>query len=557
MFINDKGKLCYENLYSSKLFNDDFKEINEIITNYLKCDEEDEKFNDYIIQFNNYIKSIIIEKIFIFSEDKIKLIELDNNTKKMILHIYHSYNSDKNISIYYEINCKLFKGNNNIINSFKIEEIQLICVNNGDNNKKIIFVCDCQKYQSNIDLNSHFQEFFRKLINELNRKYELYLAYVYDIQQLTEKKITCFEFNHPLIIKENSLNTKIENQWFELSNENNNFEIYTQEYKTQFLKYFKSIKLSKENNIFKFFLKDKVFKSKENYSNIPNFFFENYSVMLQSIILGYDLNEDAISITILGKIKLGYFNKMQFVFLEILPKIIHYMNSIFKLIDYLLINEPTPVIRICPIFMVLQVKFENFKQNLNYRFSLDKEPYFIVDGNFNQVFNKAFLTVFGEEIVSKNYDYNDKEYLQKKSKNFYINYQIFELLINGYKFKISIIEYAFNHFIPDSSNIYCIFKDFNVIDLMSLNNMVLTLQVRNDNNIYLEFRDKNNIDIESNKYDLFNQYLKNCKFEYNINHELGKGYNKVIILINDENFDIKLQKFNEIIKIFILLSNMN
>ena len=268
--------------------------------------------------------------------------------------------------------------------------------------------------------------------------------------------------------------------------------------------------------------------------------------MLQSIILGYELNEDAISITILGKMKLGYSNKIQIVFEEILPKLIYYMNSIFKLVDYLLINEPAPIIRICPIFMVLQIKYESFQKNLNYKFNLDKEPYFIVDGNFSSLFYKAFLITFGEEMVLKHYDYNNRKYLQQKSKNFFINYQIFDLLINKYKFKISMIEYPFNHFIPENSNIYCIFKDFNVFNLMSLNNMLLTVQIRNDNNIYLEFRDKNNTDLESNKYPLFNQYLNNCKFEYNIKHEQNKGYNKVIILINDENVDIKFQKFNEI-----------
>ena len=34
MFINDKGKFSYENLYTSKIFDDDFKEINSILTNY-------------------------------------------------------------------------------------------------------------------------------------------------------------------------------------------------------------------------------------------------------------------------------------------------------------------------------------------------------------------------------------------------------------------------------------------------------------------------------------------------------------------------------------------
>ena len=557
MFINDKGKLCFENLYSSKLFTDDFKEVNEIITNYLKCDEDDEKFNDYIIQFNDYIKSIIIEKILTFSEDKIKLMELDNNTKRMILHIYNNYSADKNISTYFEINCQLFNGNNNIIKHFKIDEIKLICTYNNDDNKKIIFYCDCQNYQQEIEMNSQFQIFFRKLTSELNMKYELYLAHIYDIIKLTEEKITCFEFNHPLIIKENGYGSKEENQWFEIFNEVNNVDIFKKEYKEKFLNYFKTIKLSKENNIFKFFLKDKVFKKKPNYSKIPNFFFENYTTMLQSIILGYELNEDAISITILGKMKLGYSNKIQIVFKEILPKLIYYMNSMFKLIDYLLINEPTPVMRICPIFINLQIKYGNaFRQHLHYKFYLEKEPYFTVDGNFNSLFNKAFLNTFGEEIILKQYDYNNKDYFQKKSKNFFINYQIFDLLINIHKFKVSMIEYSFNHFIPENSNIYCIFKDFNVINLMSLNNMILTVQVRNDNNIYLEFRDKINIEIESNKLSLFLQNLKNND-DYKINVEQNIGYNKVTILLEDENIDMKIKKFNEIIKIFILLSNTN
>ena len=558
MFLNDKGKLWFENLYSSKLFPDDFKEVNEIITNYLKCDEDDEKFNHYIILFNDYIKNIMIEKILTFSEDKIKLIELDNNTKKMILHIYNSYCADKNISTYFEINCQLFNGNNNIIKYFKIDEIKLISIYNKDENKKIIFYCDCQNYQQNLDINSEFQIFFRKLANELNMKYELYLTYIYDIIKLAEDKITCFELNHPLIIKENGTNSsKEEKQWFEFFNETNNVDIFKKEYKDKFLNYFKIIKLSRENNIFKFILKDKVFKRKPNYSKIPNLFFENYTTMLQSIILGYELNEDVISITILGKMKLGYSNKIQMVFKEILPKLIYYMNSMFKLIDYLLINEPTPVMRICPIFINLQIKYgNNFKQHLNYKFNLEKEPYFFVEGNFNSMFNKLFVNTFGEEIILKQYDYNNKAYLEKKSKNFFINYQIFELLINIYKFKVSMIEYPFNHFIPENSNIYCIFKDFNVINLMSLNNMILTIQVRNDNNIYLEFRDKINIEVENNKFSLFVQNLKNNN-DYRMNVEQNIGYNKVTILIEDESIDIKFKKFDEIIKIFILLSKTN
>jgi hypothetical protein len=42
-----------------------------------------------------------------------------------------------------------------------------------------------------------------------------------------------------------------------------------------------------------------------------------------------------------------------------------------------------------------------------------------------------------------------------------------------------------------------------------------------------------------------------------MNVEQNIGYNKVTILIEDESIDIKFKKFDEIIKIFILLSKTN
>ena len=554
IMINEKGKLYYENLYSSKLFEDGFKEINGIITNYLKCDEEDEKINDYIIQFNDYIKFIIVEKIFMFSQDRIKLIELDNKTKIMNLHIYNSYNADINITTYFDIKCQIYNGNNNIINYFKIEQIKLICKSNKDINKRIVFDCDCRNYQSKIEISTHFQRYFRKVINELTKKYEILSNNLYDIIQLSENKKTCFEFNHPLNLNENFLfGSKEEIQWIELTSESSNFDIFEQEFKKKLMTYFKSIKISKENNIFKFYLKESIFKKRANY-----FFFENYTAMLQNIILSYEYNEDAISITFLGKMKLGYTNKIQIIFEDIIEKIIFYMNNIFKLIDYLLINSNPPEIRVCPIFMVLTIEYgNNFKQLLNYKFTLEKAPYFVVEGNFNSLFNMIFVRPFGEEIALKGFNYNNKEFYRNKSEYFYINYQIFESLINKYKFKISMIEFPFNHFLPENSSIYCLFKDFNVINLISLNNMILSLQIKNDNNLYFEFRDKINTEIESNNFSLFIQNLKESNYEYNCNLEQKNGYNKIIILINDENINEKFKKFDEIINIFISLSKIN
>ena len=347
--------------------------------------------------------------------------------------------------------------------------------------------------------------------------------------------------------------SKEEIQWIELTSESSNFDIFEQEFKKKLMTYFKSIKISKENNIFKFYLKESIFKKRANY-----FFFENYTAMLQNIILSYEYNEDAISITFLGKMKLGYTNKIQIIFEDIIEKIIFYMNNIFKLIDYLLINSNPPEIRVCPIFMVLTIEYgNNFKQLLNYKFTLEKAPYFVVEGNFHSLFNMIFVRPFGEEIALKGFNYNNKEFYRNKSEYFYINYQIFESLINKYKFKISMIEFPFNHFLPENSSIYCLFKDFNVINLISLNNMILSLQIKNDNNLYFEFRDKINTEIESNNFSLFIQNLKESNYEYNCNLEQKNGYNKIIILINDENINEKFKKFDEIINIFISLSKIN
>lgn len=232
------------------------------------------------------------------------------------------------------------------------------------------------------------------------------------------------------------------------------------------------------------------------------------------------------------------------------------MNTIFKLIDYLLINDTVPEIRVCPLFLTLTIECEkNFKHILNFKFTLDK-AFFVVEGNFNSLFNLFFVKHFGEELVLKEYNFNNREYYRIKSEYFYINYQVYDLFINKYKFKISMIEYPFNHFVTENINIYCLIKDFNVINLMSLNNMILSLQIRNDNNLYLEFRDKFNAEFDNNKFNLFIQNLKDSNYNYNCNFEQKIGYNKIIILINDENINEKFKKFNEIIKIFISLSKL-
>ena len=278
--------------------------------------------------------------------------------------------------------------------------------------------------------------------------------------------------------------------------------------------------------------------------------------MIQNYILDYEIDEDTISITILGKMKVEYSNKIQLVFEEFIPKIISYMESIFKLVDYLLKNNQVPVIKLCPLYTVVQISHGNLKHHLNFKFYYEK-PYFNVDGNFNPIINKYFVKIFGEQLLSKEYNYNDREYFRNKCKNFYFSYKIFDLFVNQYKFKISISEYPYNHFQPESSNVYFLIKDFNILQLISLNNLVLVLQIRDDNNIYLEFRDKINENIENDMFSSFNNKLIETKIDYKINYEQENKYNKMIIYIDDENDDNKFFKLNEIIKIFISLSKLD
>jgi len=553
--INDKGKLLFENLFSSKLFNDDFKEISSIITNYLKCGEDDEKSDEYIIQFNNYIKYIIIEKVFTFTEDKIKLIEFNSDKGIFNIHVYDSYCIDKNFDTYFNIKCSLHKDKNDIIKKFNLSEINLICASTKNINEKIILNCNCKKYQIKTQTIEEYEEYFRSLINELKIKYRLYMTYAYDTLKLAELPQSVFEFKKPLILKENdAIDNKEIAQWIEIDMNKDIWNITKKVYKDKLMIYFNKIKISKDNNIFKFYLNENIFKGK--YSKIRNLIFQKYAQMIQNIIIGYDSSEDAISITILGKMKLEYSNKIRLVFEDLIGKMISFMENIFKLIDRLLKYNHASVLKLCPVYAEIQISYENFKQNLNYKFNYDK-PYFSTDGNFNLIIKKFLIKYFGENLILKEQNNNDKDFFINKWKFFYLNYKFYDLFINHYKFKVSVIEYPFNHFQPENSNIYFILKEYNIFQLMTLNNLLLIIQIRDDNNIYLEFHDKINEDIENDLFSIFKNELVKTNIDFKINYEQMNKYNKMIIYVDDEGVDNKFFKVNEIIKIFIVLSKSN
>ena len=573
IYINDLGKLNYNNLFTSKLFYDNFKEINSIIINYLKIKDNEKEENEYLNKFNNYINQIIIEKMFCFQGTRTKLIELNDENKEMILHIYNTYYSDKDISIYFEMKCEIDKDGgiyDNFINFFNIKEIKLITLNNNNQNSKIILDCFDNKNSNlnkKIGFNGDYNRSLCRLINDLNNKYELYMFYTSDIIKLSEQQNSVFELNKSIEIT-NIINFENkEEEWYELSINRNNMDLFKLEHRENLLKYFYKIKLFKENNVFHFYLKPEVFKKK--YSSILKIPIENYSIMIQDYIFGYDYKEDFISIIVLSKVKIGYINIIQLVFDVLIKRIISFMNNIFSLIDYLSKNERCPLMTACPLLLSLQIEYAdnfrgiNFKKHINFRIT-DRENYFLAEGNFINIFN-IFVKEFGNEIMTSEHDYNNKEYFMKKSKYFYLIYSMYELFLNEFKFKYSLLTYPFNNFLKNNGNIYFMNKDFNLLELISLKGILLSIQITPENKLFLEFRGNTNIDINgnitnerTNYLNYFNNEIKNIHFNYNIidQNENNKTMN-IIIDDNDPNEQISLiDKLKAIVNIFVKTSNI-
>ena len=569
LYINDSGKLSYNNTFSSKLFYDDFKELNSIIVNLLKnIDKENDNESDKLIQeFYNYISKIVIEKIFIFPGTKTKLIELNDQAGVMNFYLYNSYYTDINISVYFDIKCQLFKilKNNNYVNCIKINEIKLICAKNKDPNKKIVLDCldkgnpYLMKRIERIELNDYYNLILKRIVNELNSKYELFMLYALEIIQLSEMPDSFFELNKSINIDNFNNYKKKEEEYYQLSIEQNNMDFFKPEYKAKLFKYFNKIKFSKENNSFQFYLKADAFRNK--YFQKLKFPTKNYSIMpLQFYILGYDYDEtnkeDFISIIILSKMKIGYQNIIQLIFEILLKKIISYMDNILKLIDYLSENDNPPEMIACPLLLTIFIKYNvqnkniAFKNHINIKFT-DKEPFFTTEGNFNTVF-LSFAKDFGNELINCNYDYNNKTFFMKKTIYFYLSYSIYELFLNEFGFKFSLINYPYNHFKKNSSNIYFLNKDFNVLELISLKKLILTVQITNENSLNLELIDNSNTDNNRNIRQNFIGHLNQLHFSFKEKEE----NNKFRILIEDNNIEnISLvDKLRDIVKIFINLS---
>ena len=574
IYINDLGKLNYNNLFTSKLFYDNFKEINSIIINYLKIKDNENEENEYLNKFNNYINQLIIEKMFCFQGTRTKLIELNDEKKEMILHLYNTYYTDKNISIYFEIKCQIDKDggiNHNYKNSFNIKEIKLIVLNNNNQNNKIILDCFDTKnpyLNRTIEFNSDYNSYLCKLVNDLNSKYELFMFYASDIIKLSEQKDSVFELTKSIEITNiNNFKNK-ENEWYELSIYKNNMDIFKMDYKNNLLKYFYKIKFFKENNVFHFYLNPEIFKKK--YSSILKIPIENYSIMLQDYILGYDYKEDFISIIILSKIKIGYVNIIELVFDTLLKRIISFMNSIFKLIDYLSQNVKCPVMTACPLLLSLQIEYIdnfrniNFKKHINFKI-IDREPFYFTEGNYNNIFSN-FVKEIGNEFINSEHDYNNKDYFIKKSKYFYLNYSMYDLFLNEFKFKYSLLTFPFNSFLHNNCNIYFMNKDFNILELISLKGIILAIQITPENKLFLEFRGNTIIDINGNNkndevnylYYFNNEIRKKINFRYDIIEQNDNKKTTSIIIgdDNDNNESISIiNKLRAIVNIFVDLSN--
>ena len=214
----------------------------------------------------------------------------------------------------------------------------------------------------------------------------------------------------------------------------------------------------------------------------------------------------------------------------------------------------------CPLLLTLFIKYVDlqkhisFKNHINIKFT-DKDPFFSAEGNFNSIF-MSFVKDFGNDLINTNYDYNNKTFFMKKSKYFYLSYGIYELFLNEFEFKFSLLNYPYNHFKQNSSHIYFLNKDFNVLELISLKKLILTVQITNNNGLYIEFIDKSNSGNNGGNIGNFIGQIRQLHF--NLDLETKENINNkfsVSIGDNNENNSISLiEKLKYIVQIFINLS---
>jgi hypothetical protein len=142
----------------------------------------------------------------------------------MLLRIYNTYFSDKNISIYFELAFNINEGDN-FIKFMNLKEIKLISMSNINMNKRIILNCfdnNNAYLNKKIEFYKYYAYLF-PLINELNNKYELFMLYTFDIIKLSETPNSVFVLNECVeIINHNGKNK--EEDYFELSIEKKKYE---------------------------------------------------------------------------------------------------------------------------------------------------------------------------------------------------------------------------------------------------------------------------------------------------------------------------------------------
>ena len=589
--LNSSGKLTLTNLYSSQIFYDNSQKLDKIINEYLvNCKDDNidnmninsdldkiDLENKYIYMFNDYIAKIFIEKIC--SPIGIKIILQDINYEKQHLKIrvYNNFYNDIENQCFFDIQCSLkeIEKNKNYTTIFKIENLNFYLQNKTSKDEtcgsmRIDCIKDYKQLCNEIGYTffefsiSSFNQFF-KIIKRISEKNAVINCLATELFGMSTKPNIPLEIGKQFNINEVDFVYSKNINYLEWSTDNLKLEI-GKNYKNELKKYFRKVQFSRDNYCLNLFLKKEIFK--EKYKNLLFYFMEKYSVFTHEYILGYNFEEDYITILYLSKLNPFCSNNLQKLFELYVPKLILYLESIIKFLDFCAINEPIPILIGCPIFIMVKLiynppKFLNnfepariFERYLIYKIQLDKEQYFSVEGNM-KIFSYHYLKEIASSFFVSEFNKCDKYFIKEKAKTLYLVYQIYEMYST--KFNISTLlsqRFSINDNNIVNNKVFFLVNEFNVLELILLNKFVLRTQITPENDLYLEFRD--NSCVINNNYQYLNFFIKKL-------NEMGIDYKKVDnnserknyinILLDEENEEmynslllVRLRKIIEIIE---------
>ena len=587
LHLNSFGQLILTNLYSSQIFYDNSQKLHKIINEYLiNCKDDNinsmdvdnnldkiELENKYIYMFNEYLAKIFIEKIFTPTGLKIIVKNINYEQKNLKIRAYNTFYCDIENQCFFDIQCSLevIEKNKNYSTFFKTENLFFYFQNKNSNNE----ICgsirvDCFKdykelcneigYTTFEFSISSFYKFF-KIIKKVSAKNSVLHCILTELLGVSNKPNIPIEIGKELDFNEDDFIKSKNVDYLEWSTDDGKFEI-GKNYKNEIKKYFRKIQISRDNYCVNLFLKKEIFK--EKYKDLLFYFMEKYSVFTHEYVLGYNYEEDYITLVYLSKLNPLYSSSVQKLFEIYIPRIILYLESTIKFLDFCKINEPIPILIGCPIFMMINFTYDppmpinnfeptkTFKKYIIFKIQLDKDQFFNFENNMGNIFSSHYLKDFATLFFVSDLNSKDKNLIKVITKKLFLAYNIFEMYSK--KFNVSTLlsqRYNINDISNCNNKVFFIMNEFNVFELILVGKFMLSTQITPENILFLEFRDC------SGSYQYLKSFLKKLK-DLNIDFKeiqnLSDRENFINLFLDEENEEeynsvlVRLRRIIEIIE---------